>query len=127
MKHTLSIYVTAIVIMIVSLVLSLAQGDPLILSVLNSLFIAGMIYLILGAFLYIFQKGFFNGILYALKRFRRSTVKGKFLSQFDDIDTTKDAHEEFTVVRSYKITSILLIIGSSLLTISLVLSYIIFT
>jgi hypothetical protein len=127
MKRSLSIYLIAVAIMIVSLVYSLVQGNPLIISVLNSLFIAGMIYLVLGAFLYIFQKGFFNGIVYSLKRFRRSTVQGKYLSQFDDIDETKDAHEEFTVIRSFKITSTLLIIGSSMLIISLVLSYIIYT
>lgn len=127
MKRTFSIYMIAVIILIVSLILSLSQGDPLILSVLNSLFITGMIYLVKGAFLYVFQKGFFNGIVYSLKRFRRSTAQGKFLSQFDDIDTTKNAHEEFTVVRSYKITSTLLIIGSSFLLISLVLSYIIYT
>jgi hypothetical protein len=127
MKRSLSIYLIAVAIMIVSLVYSLVQGNPLIISLLNSLFIAGMIYLVLGAFLYIFQKGFFNGIVYSLKRFRRSTVQGKYLSQFDDIDETKDAHEEFTVIRSFKITSTLLIIGSSMLIISLVLSYIIYT
>jgi hypothetical protein len=127
MKRSLSIYLIAVAIMFVSLVYSLVQGNPLIISLLNSLFIAGMIYLVLGAFLYIFQKGFFNGIVYSLKRFRRSTVQGKYLSQFDDIDETKDAHEEFTVIRSFKITSTLLIIGSSMLIISLVLSYIIYT
>jgi hypothetical protein len=127
MKRSLSIYLIAVAIMIVSLVSSLAQGNPFIISVLNSLFISGMIYLVLGAFLYIFQKGFFNGIVYALKRFRRSTLQGKYLSQFDDIDATKDAHEEFTVIRSYNITSTLLIIGSSMLIISLILSYIIYT
>ncbi|MEG9296343.1 DUF3899 domain-containing protein [Mangrovibacillus sp. Mu-81] len=127
MKRSLSIYLIAVAIIIVSLVYSLVQGNPLIISLLNSLFIAGMIYLVLGAFLYIFQKGFFNGIVYSLKRFRRSTVQGKYLSQFDDIDETKDAHEEFTVIRSFKITSTLLIIGSSMLIISLVLSYIIYT
>ncbi|MGR3763541.1 DUF3899 domain-containing protein [Rossellomorea sp. NS-SX7] len=127
MKRIFTIYVMAVLILIISIVFSLVQGDPLALSTLNSLFITGMIYLITGAFLYIFQKGFFNGIVYALKRFRRSTTQGKFLSQFDDIDSTKEAHEEFTVVRSYKITRSLLIIGSSLLVLSLALSYLIYT
>ncbi|WP_175988423.1 DUF3899 domain-containing protein [Bacillus sp. Marseille-Q1617] len=127
MKRMLTIYLIAGLILIISLVFSLVQGDPVILSILNSLFITGMIYLIIGAFLYIFQKGFFNGIVYALKRFRKSTVQGKFLSQFDDIDSTQEAHKEFTVVRSYKITRSLLIIGSSLLVISLGLSYLLYT
>jgi hypothetical protein len=114
-------------ILIIFLVSSLSQGDPFILSLLNGLFVTGMIYLIIGAFMYIFQKGFFNGIVYALERFRKSTTQGKFLSQFDDIDSTEEAHEEYTVVRSYKITRTLLIIGCSLLVISLALSYLLYT
>jgi hypothetical protein len=127
MKRTLFIYLIAVMILIIFLVSSLSQGDPFILSLLNGLFVTGMIYLIIGAFMYIFQKGFFNGIAYALKRFRKSTTQGKFISQFDDIDSTKEAHEEFSVVRAYKITRTLLIIGCSLLVISLALSYLLYT
>jgi hypothetical protein len=127
MKRTLSIYLIAVMILIIFLVSSLSQGDPFILSLLNGLFVTGMIYLVIGAFMYIFQKGFFNGIVYALKRFRKSTTQGKFLSQFDDIDSTEEAHEEFTVIRSYKITRSLLIIGCVLLVISMALSYLLYT
>ncbi|OIU72514.1 hypothetical protein BHE18_07790 [Rossellomorea aquimaris] len=97
------------------------------LSILNSLFITGMIYLIFGGFLYIFQKGFFNGIVYSLKRFRRSTAQGKYVSQFDDLDDTKEAHEELSVIRSYRVTRSLLVIGGLLLIISLALSYLLYT
>jgi Domain of unknown function (DUF3899) len=127
MKRIVSIFLIAVIILLASLISSLANGDTLLLSILNSLFITGMIYLIAGSFLYIFQKGFFNGIVYSLKRFRKSSAQGKYISQFDDLDDTKEAHEELSVIRSYRVTRSLLIIGVILLFISMALSYLLYT
>ncbi|MBH9966384.1 DUF3899 domain-containing protein [[Bacillus] enclensis] len=127
MKRIVNIYLIAVIILIASLTVSLAKGDTYMLSFINSLFIAGIIYFIAGAFLYIFQKGFFNGIIYSLKRFRRSTTQGKYVSQFDDLDDTKEAHVELSVIRSYRVTRSLLGLGGILLIISLALSYLLYT
>ncbi|XXM73887.1 DUF3899 domain-containing protein [Lysinibacillus sphaericus] len=127
MKRIVSIYLIAGIILTASFVISLAKGDTYLLSLINSMFITGMIHSIFGAFLYIFQKGFFNGIVYSLKRFRRSTAQGKYVSQFDDLDDTREAHEELSMIRSYRVTRSLLVIGGILLIVSLALSYLLYT
>ncbi|MCA1056744.1 DUF3899 domain-containing protein [Rossellomorea aquimaris] len=127
MKRTLLIILITIIPLAISMTVSVSGGDSFTLSLLDGLFIVGMIQLIIGAFLYIFQKGFFNGIIYSLKRFRRSTSQGRYLSQFDDIDSTKEAHEEISAERSYKITAALLLTGILLLFISFLSSYLFYT
>ncbi len=106
---------------------SVLQERSILLSLLDSLFILGIVFVVIGAFLYIIQGGFFNGIIYSLKRFRSSTKQGKFISQFDDLDETKEVHEEFEIKRSFALTRPFLFIGGFALILSFVLTYLLYT
>ncbi|MBN8192454.1 DUF3899 domain-containing protein [Bacillus sp. NTK074B] len=117
---TLLFFISAVV------VASLQEKNPL-LSIIDSLFIIGIIYMCLGSLLYIFENGFFNGIVYAIKRFRKSTKLGKYTSEFDELDETKEVHEEFSIKRSYSITKSLLGLGAVTLVLSIVLTYFLYT
>ncbi len=111
----------------IAIVSGLIQEKNLLLSIIDSLFIIGIAYVAIGALLYIIQKGFFNGIVYALKRFRNSTKQGKYISQFDDLDEAKEPHEEYNVERSYSITRSFLLVGSITLVLSISMTYLLYT
>ncbi len=127
MKRINFFYILTLLFFIIAIVTAIFQGKNLLLSIIDSLFIIGITYVAAGSLLYIFEKGFFNGIVYALKRFRNSTKQGKYLSQFDDLDETKEAHEEYAVKRSFSITRSVLIVGSITLLLSVALSYLLYT
>ncbi|MFC7784706.1 MULTISPECIES: DUF3899 domain-containing protein [unclassified Rossellomorea] len=127
MKRINFFYIPTLLFFIIVFATAILQGKNLLLSIIDSLFIIGITYVAIGALLYIFQKGFFNGILYALKRFRNSTKQGKYISQFDTLDETKDAHEEYGMQRSYSITRSFLIVGTISLVLSITLSYLVYT
>ena len=127
MKRFNIFYLITVLFFILSACFSLTQRKALLLSIIDSLFIVGITYVIFGALLYIFEKGFFNGIVYALKRFRSSTKQGKFLSQFDDLDKTKEPHEEYGAERTFTITKPILLVGSLAFVLSIALSYLLYT
>jgi hypothetical protein len=127
MKRINFFYILTLLFFIIAFATAILQGKNLLLSIIDSMFIIGIMYVAIGALLYIFQKGFFNGILYALKRFRNSTKQGKYISQFDKLDETKDAHEEYGMQRSYSITRSFLIVGTISLVLSIALSYLVYT
>ncbi|MBW3111961.1 MULTISPECIES: DUF3899 domain-containing protein [Bacillaceae] len=127
MKRINLFSILTLIFFISAVVLASLQEKNLLLSIIDSLFVIGIVYVSLGALLYIFEKGFFNGIVYAFKRFRNSTKQGMYISQFDELDDTKEAHEEFTVKRSYSITKSLLTLGAFTLVLSVILSYLLYT
>lgn len=127
MKRINLFYILTLLFFIISLVANTFQEKDLLLSIIDSLFIIGIVYTAIGALLYIFQKGFFNGIVYALKRFRNSTKQGKYISQFDDLDEMKEPHEEYGAQRSYSITNSFLLVGAVTLVLSIALSYLLYT
>ncbi|PFA66404.1 hypothetical protein CN378_14000 [Bacillus sp. AFS015802] len=127
MKRIRLFHIFTSLLFVIAVVVALLQKKNLLLSIIDSLFIIGITYVGLGALLYIFQKGFFNGIVYAFKRFRNSTKQGKYISQFDDLDEMKEAHEEFGVQRSYSVTTSFLTIGALTLVLSIVLTYLLYT
>ncbi|MDT9023590.1 MULTISPECIES: DUF3899 domain-containing protein [Rossellomorea] len=127
MKRINFFYILTLLFFIIAIVTAIFQGKNPLLSTIDSLFIIGITYVAAGSLLYIFEKGFFNGIVYALKRFRNSTKLGKYISQFDDLDETKGAHEEYGVKRSFSITRSVLIVGSITLLLSIALSYLLYT
>ncbi|WP_226676630.1 DUF3899 domain-containing protein [Rossellomorea aquimaris] len=127
MKRINLFSILTLIFFISAVVLASLQEKNLLLSIIDSLFVIGIVYVSLGALLYIFEKGFFNGIVYAFKRFRNSTKQGKYISQFDELDDTKEAHEEFTAKRSYSITTSLLTFGALTLVLSVVLTYLLYT
>ncbi|CAN7463751.1 DUF3899 domain-containing protein [Rossellomorea sp. LjRoot5] len=127
MKRMILFNILTFVIFIIALVVASLQEKDLLLSIIDSLFVIGIAYISIGALLYIFERGFFNGIVYALKRFRNSTKQGKYISQFDDLDEMKEAHEEYGVQRSYSITKSFLLIGGVTLILSIVMTYLLYT
>ncbi|WP_064092255.1 DUF3899 domain-containing protein [Rossellomorea aquimaris] len=127
MKRINMFYLISFLFFIISTCYSLTQRKTILLSIIDSLFIVGISYVIIGALLYIFERGFFNGIVYALKRFRSSTKQGKFLSQFDDLDKTNDPHEEYGAERRFTITKPFLLLGSMAFVLSIALSYLLYT
>ncbi|BCB03035.1 DUF3899 domain-containing protein [Bacillus sp. KH172YL63] len=120
-------HILTVLFFFVSIITGMCQEKSLLLSFIDSLFIVGITYVATGGLLFIFQKGFFNGIIYSLKRFRNSTKQGKFISQFDDLDETKEAYEEYGVQRSYSITKSILMVGSVAFILSIALSYLLYT
>jgi hypothetical protein len=110
-----------------SIIVPFFQSEPYHIALVNNFFAVGMLFLCLGAFLFIMEQGFFNGISYAFKRFRKNTKKGKYVSQFDDLDETKEIYEEYNVKRSYSITKPLLLVGGGSFLLSLVVSFLFFT
>lgn len=127
MKRLNFFYLLTLLFFIIAIVTAIFQGKNLLLSIIDSLFIIGITYVAAGSLLYIFEKGFFNGIVYALKRFRNSTKQGKYISQFDELDETKEAHEEYGMKRSFSITRAVLVVGSITLLFSIALSYLLYT
>ncbi|MEI2663509.1 DUF3899 domain-containing protein [Rossellomorea sp. LJF3] len=127
MKRMKLFNVLTFLIFIIAVVVASLQEKDLLLSIIDSLFVIGIAYISIGALLYIFEKGFFNGIVYALKRFRNSTKQGKYISQFDDLDEMKEAHEEYGAQRSYSITKSFLLTGGLTLVLSIIMTYLLYT
>ncbi|MCA1059494.1 DUF3899 domain-containing protein [Rossellomorea aquimaris] len=127
MKRINLFTILTFLLFVIAVVVASLQEKNLLLSIIDSLFIIGILYVCLGSLLYIFEKGFFNGLVYAIKRFRKSSKLGKYASEFDELDETKEAHEEFSVKRSYSITKSLLTLGAVTLVLSIVLTYLLYT
>ncbi|MCA1062050.1 DUF3899 domain-containing protein [Rossellomorea sp. AcN35-11] len=126
MKRLNFFYIFTLLFIIILIVMAILQEKTLFLSIIDSLFIIGIAYVAIGSFLYIFEKGFFNGIVYALKRFRNSTKQGKYISQFDDLDETKEAYEEYGAERFISVKRSFLVLGSITLLLSVAISYLLY-
>ncbi|MBM7647548.1 hypothetical protein JOC78_000469 [Bacillus ectoiniformans] len=115
-------------LMIIGLILvtSLAGSlflDPFLLSFLNISFFISLFVTMLGASLFVVEKGFFNGITYSFKRLRRSSSEGKYISQFDSLDDTEDIHIEHPKQRIYKWTYPLLAGGGFIAVLDILIAY----
>ncbi|KKB43216.1 DUF3899 domain-containing protein [Bacillus thermotolerans] len=84
-------------------------------SLLDYSFLFSLLCATAGAFLFVLERGFFNGIIYSSKIFRKSTKEGEYASSFDDLDDTGAFHEEHTKLRAYKWTFPLLVSGGAFL------------
>ncbi len=73
------------------------------------------------------ESGFFNGIQYAFKRFRKSTKEGSYISKFDDLDDTSEAYQEFNKRNNYPLTAPILLSGSFAVGVDLIVSYVFYT
>ncbi|MBM7586519.1 hypothetical protein JOC86_003071 [Bacillus pakistanensis] len=103
--------VISILNLVISLVYAFFQNGSFFIHFINSFFTIGMVYLLVGALLFVTEAGFFNGIIYSFKKLRKSTAKGKYVSNFDDLDDTKEIHEEYNKERRFNSKKPLLIIG----------------
>ncbi|EDL62718.1 tryptophanyl-tRNA synthetase [Bacillus sp. SG-1] len=97
------------------------------LGIINISFLIGMGLLVIGGLMKVVESGFFNGIQYAFKRFRKSTKEGSYISKFDDMDETKDVHEEYNKQKSFALTAPFLLSGSIAVAADLIASYLFYT
>ncbi len=127
MKKQTSIIILLAAIFLVPLINSFFSPTDFALQFINTFFMIGLFYLACGAFLFVVEKGFFNGIIYSMKRLRRSTMKGKLLSQFDDIDKTDEIYIEYEKNRRTSLTKPFLYIGILSVMTSFIISYLFYT
>jgi hypothetical protein len=113
--------------LVASLIYAFLQDGTYLIHFINSFFTIGMIYLLVGALLFVTEAGFFNGIIYSFKRLRKSSAKGKYVSNFDDIDDTKEIHDEYNKERQYNSKKPLLIIGGFYCIAGFILSFLLFS
>jgi hypothetical protein len=91
-----------------------------LLSLINSLFIISLIYLIFGAFMFTSRGGFFDGITYSFRTvYTRLSKKGQILK--DEIDTMALPSEMF----SHKLTTAFLLTGGILFFITIIVGFLI--
>jgi hypothetical protein len=121
------VFLAVFIIYLVSAILSFFYDDGFLLGTINISFLIGMGVLAAGTLMKVVESGFFNGIQYAFKRFRKSTKEGKYIAQFDDLDKTKEAHEEYNQVRSFLLTLPFLLSGGITVAADLIVSYLFYT
>ncbi|WP_421384190.1 DUF3899 domain-containing protein [Bacillus salacetis] len=114
-------------IYIISAVLSFFYDYGFWLGIINISFLIGMGLLTAGGLMKVVESGFFNGIQYAFKRFRKSTKEGSYISKFDDMDETKEAHEEYNRKNNFALTIPFLLSGSIAVIADLIVSYLFYT
>ncbi|MGM0844310.1 MAG: DUF3899 domain-containing protein [Bacillota bacterium] len=122
-----NVFLAVITIYLISAVLSFFSGDDFLLEIINISFLIGMGLLVIGGMMKVVESGFFNGIQYSFKRFRKSTKEGSYISQFDDMDDTNEAHEEFNKKDTYALTVPFLLSGSIAVGADLIVSYLFYT
>ncbi len=81
----------------------------------------------IGSFSFVIEAGFFNGIVYSFKRFRKSTKEGSFFAQYDDLDDTKEIHEEYVVKKQFTMTRPFLYVGLLMVVGTTIISYVFLT
>ncbi|MDQ0215666.1 trehalose-6-phosphate synthase [Oikeobacillus pervagus] len=125
-KGVLSVSFIGFIIIISSASAWFKKGD-FFLQFLNTSFSISLILFIIGAGLFVFERGFFNGVIYGVKSLRKTTEKGKFVSKFDQLDDTNGISKDLPKKRSYIITFPLLLSGSLFIIIDTVLAYSLFS
>ncbi|RIW35268.1 DUF3899 domain-containing protein [Bacillus salacetis] len=116
-----------LIIYLLSAVFSLFYDDGFQLEIINISFLIGMGLAVTGGLMKVVESGFFNGIQYSFKRFRRSTKEGNYISQFDDMDQTKEAHEEYNKNNKFALTNPFLLSGGIAVVVDLLVSYLFYT
>ncbi|WP_180955206.1 DUF3899 domain-containing protein [Peribacillus deserti] len=84
-----------------SVVFAFFGENSYFISFMNSLFLIGLLYIVIGAFLFVVQGGFFNGIIFSMKNFLKLDRLGAYVAQFDDTDLKKTGYPS---QKSYSLT-----------------------
>ncbi|MGF2615353.1 DUF3899 domain-containing protein [Rossellomorea vietnamensis] len=121
------VFFSVLTIYLLSAVLSFFSGEDFRLGIINISFLIGMGLLVIGGLMKVVESGFFNGIQYAFKRFRKSTKEGSYISKFDDLDDTSEAYQEFNKRNNYPLTAPILLSGSFAVGVDLIVSYVFYT
>jgi hypothetical protein len=121
------VFLAVFTIYLISAVLSFFYDYGFSLGIINISFLIGMGLLVVGGLMKVVESGFFNGIQYAFKRFRKSTKEGNYIAKFDDMDETKEAHEEYNKNNQFALTLPFLLSGSITVSVDLIVSYLFYT
>jgi hypothetical protein len=103
--------------LILALIVTIIQGDVSLLSFINTSFLLSLPLLILGGFLFVYEGGFFNGLIYSYRRLRRSTKMGKYVAQFDNLD------DEPVVPKNFSVTKPIIFSGLLIFLLTLIVAY----
>ncbi|MBA2872115.1 cell division protein FtsB [Anoxybacillus calidus] len=118
MKHisirTVQISLTTLLL---ALILTIIQGDVSLLTFINISFLLSLPLLMLGGFLFVYEGGFFNGLIYSYRRLRRSTKMGKYVAQFDHLD------HESVVPMTFSVTKPIFFSGLLIFLFTLIIAY----
>ncbi|KAB7704987.1 DUF3899 domain-containing protein [Bacillus aerolatus] len=82
---------------------------------LDYAFLFSLLCVTAGACLFVIEGGFFSGISYSFKNFRKSTKEGRYIAEFDHLDKTGNIHEEHAKKKRFKWTYPLLAGGGLIL------------
>ena len=100
-----------VLVLVTSVIFAVIGKNTLLINLINGSFIISLCYLVIGLALYVIGNGFFSGISYSFKRFRRSFGQGKMLENVDDMDKTKELHEEYMKAKGFSFTKPFLSVG----------------
>jgi hypothetical protein len=85
--------------LLLALIVTMIQGDVSLLTFINTSFLLSLPLIMLGGFLFVYEGGFFNGLIYSYRRLRRSTKMGKYVAQFDNLDNEPVVPKTFSVTK----------------------------
>ncbi|WP_026693277.1 DUF3899 domain-containing protein [Peribacillus kribbensis] len=102
-----------------SLIFAFFGDHSFLVSYLNSLFFIGLFFIVAGAFLFVVQGGFFNGIIFSMKSFLKLDRLGSYVASFDHDE--KANKSSYPVSRPFKLTGPILVSGAICCLLSLML------
>jgi hypothetical protein len=105
--------------LLLALILTMIQGNVSLLTFINISFLFSLPLLILGGFLFVYEGGFFNGLIYSYRRLRHSTKMGKYVAQFDNLDN------EPIVPKAFSVTKPIFFSGLLIFLLTLIVAYLI--
>lgn len=123
MKFLQRLLIISICIIILSIVYA-SFSTVFFRSFLDFAFLSALLCMTVGAFLFVLEGGFFNGMSYSFKIFRKSTKEGKYIAEFDDLDNTGSLYEEQAKKKSYQWTYPLLASGGWIVLATFVLAFV---
>ncbi|MBM7693959.1 hypothetical protein JOC77_003403 [Peribacillus deserti] len=99
----------------VSLLLAFFGENTYYISFMNCLFFIGLFYIVIGAFLFVVEGGFFNGIIFSMKNFLKLDKLGAYVAQFDDADleaTGYPSQKKYNITLPFLISGLLCCLAS---------------
>ncbi|MBE3569386.1 MAG: DUF3899 domain-containing protein [Bacillales bacterium] len=109
---------------LVSALYSFIAPQSFFTSFVNATFLIGLFFLMAGLFLFVYEGGFFNGIINSFKRMRKMTKEGQYASQYDPLDE-KDAARLDMGKRKIRFTIPLIAAGSFFVVLDMMIAFLI--
>jgi hypothetical protein len=119
-----TIYILFFGNILVSTLYSLINPQSFFTSFVNASFLIGLFFLMVGLFLFVYEGGFFNGIMNSFKLMRKMSKVDQYVSQFDHLDQTVDSHSDIGK-RKIRFTHPLIATGSFFVVLDLIMAFLI--